>query len=174
MGELLLYHTPKGNEEGYGEVDNKAVENGQDSEPLTTGMGDDGQRGIHGSGATHRDGSLRTKEACQQRRAQKGDSLTHKVGNKGNSAQFDTAIFGKKNARQRVVGKATADSKTIGKCALQHQEGNSCARPRPQDGGQWQQGYTGVERPKIGQRRNSRPATIPININAITISMFSN
>ena len=99
-------------------------------------MRNDGQRGIHRCGTARRDGSQRTKEACQQRCAQKGDSLAHKVGYEGYGAQFDTAIFGKKDARQRIIGKATTDSKTIGNGALQHQEGNGSARPRPQDGGQ--------------------------------------
>ena len=149
MGWRLLHHAPEGNKEGHREVDDEAMKDGQDGEPLPTGMRNDGQRGIHSSGATRRDGSQRTKEACQQRRAQKGDSLAHKISNKGNSAQFDTAIFSKKDARQRIIGKAATDGKTIGNGALQHQEGNGCARPRPQDGGQRQQRHAGVERPKL-------------------------
>lgn len=125
------------------------MKDGQDGETLPTGMRNDGQRGIHRCGTARRDRSQRTKDTCQQRCAQKGDSLAHKVGYEGNSAQFYTAIFGKKDARQRIIGKAATDGKTIGNGALQHQEGNGSARPRPQDGGQRQQSHAGVERPKL-------------------------
>ena len=107
------------------------MKDGQDGETLPTGMRNDGQRGIHRRGTARRDRSQRPKDTCQQRGAQKRDSLAHKIGYKGNGAQFDATIFGKKDARQRIIGKAATNGKTIGNGALLHQEGNGSACPRP-------------------------------------------
>ncbi len=95
---VKLQGAEEGDEEGDTEVDAEAVEEREDDVVLATTAGDDGQGGVHGGGATGRDGSEATEPPHHQRGSQQGNDLAQNVGQQCHGTQFGTFVLGNENA----------------------------------------------------------------------------
>ena len=98
FNNIYLKRAEEGDEEGYAEVDEEAVEQRQDNIFLTAAAGDDGQGGIHGGGAAGTDGCQPPEPSHHQRGTQQGDDLAQNVGQQGNGTQFWSMVLSDDNA----------------------------------------------------------------------------
>lgn len=114
----LLQSCEEGDEQGDAEIDDEAVEDGDDDQVFAAGAGDDGESGVHSGGAAHRDGCQLAKPPHHQWSAKQGDDFAHNIRQQRYGAQLGALILGDEHARERVVAHSRTHSEAVAERAV--------------------------------------------------------
>lgn len=151
MVSIVSDRAPEGDDEGDGEFEDEAVEEGGHWIFAAGGGHYDREGGVHRGDSGGGDGGEGAGESREERGEQEGGHLPYDVGQQGDGAELGATVAGYEYAGEGVVAETGAYGEAVGGWAGgKDQRGDERSGESAHDGADREQGHTDIKGAELG------------------------